>query len=329
LYALFGSKGKLRPNRPWNSFNAFRELINGGPATGNWRLKRGQDFDEPPADLLAPGLTLELRIFTRDLAPAQCNQIKDAFAFWLAFGGVGARTSRGLGRLCPNEDKLLQATWSRVQQVVDRQGADFSLVAPTTALTFKSPEQALRALLNAYREVRQSRETPRGYTHWPKAEIVRRITGADRVHLRRNGSSDFLPELMFGAPIVVDFQNRGPATTLSFASKIDNETIELQRYPSPLLFGAKPSGSAWEPVVLVIEPTPDFKGRTIHAQLKWKEYNAEKSHLLAPGAWWPDFDGSNYENDLRTSTRALRVPGATTTDKPFNLFLDKVRRLSL
>jgi hypothetical protein len=166
-----------------------------------------------------------------------------------------------------------------------------------------------------------------GYTNWPKAEIVRRITGADPKHFRNNWLCDFLPELMFGAPIVVDFQNRGPATTLSFARKDNNKLVELERYPSPLRFGARPSGNAWEPVVLVIEPTPDFTGRKIYAQLKWKEYKAEKSHLLSPGAWWPDFDNPNYDNDLGTLTRTLHVPGAANVDKPFALFLDEVRKL--
>jgi CRISPR/Cas system CMR-associated protein Cmr1 (group 7 of RAMP superfamily) len=335
LYALFGAKGKLRGRPIWQSFDASRECIADDPAQGRWRLKQHQRiFDERPADLLAPGLELGLTIETRD--PSNEDSVLEALRAWLTIGGIGARSSRGLGHL-----EILSAegeTWNNkplsksVEDIESRLGIRDSGGNSWIGASCGSPIEAWQKALREYRDFRQLRlpkelrsdgkRTP-GRSCWPKADTVRALTRSTLngyphdIHHKavphfESGRDTRtapnvswpVPEMYFGAPMVVQFANaaelREPWAVrfLPATSGGRDEVLVFERFPSPVLtlpwFDDR--ARKWRPRIVALPYASDLKSLGVFVRNeKDDERNAFHFHkawegeaaFIPPDIWWP------------------------------------------
>lgn len=348
LYALFGARGEREPQaqvppslRPWaangktfaerylNSQSA--EAVAAQQALFKPMPEAGPGARKVPCALVVPGARLRLTLrWSKDpklLTEEQQAQLQDALAFWLAFGGVGARTSRGLGRLSWNEDAF--DAWARIQA---------SSTAPEPRLTLvpakvqpaasgpgqlgadetNSPERSILWLLGAYNRFRQSREPGGerpGRSHWHKAEVVRRADPGykyrgHRTPLPAPFDEDWLPEMLFGAPIVVSFHGPDDPTNPVELAFAEPGGAVLNRYASPIFFATRrvqwQGEVRWQPHVLYLHAMADFEGRKLSVRVKRPGPAGAMHKDIPAGTWWIDFDDrANRSHQQRTRTNAF------------------------
>lgn len=373
-YALFGAMGKLA-SVTFAQFERGCTSYANGPLRGKRRLLpdhvaqlfplrpgRADDDGAPslPATMIAPGLRMRLRIeVSKPVADdvQRMKRVELALALWLTWGGIGGRTSRGLGKfwVADGASQAEDERWSKLYSLSNpRPGAGGIPSVGGEVVTSTRPEhghsqaeQAAASLLDLYRRFRQARpprnppQRPRpGRSFWPEPDVVRRrFKASDPVHLPRIPPAyEFLPRLRFGAPIVIDFGKaigngiREPKkTTLSLALHKPHpggEYVEFERYPSPLCFSVfRLANGRWLPAVLSMDPAFDLGHPELNASMK----NADEDPVLIPlGKWWPNRAAATFEQQKKDLLDHLRgVPSGPNTQDPATLplrrFLDLVR----
>lgn len=375
LYALFGARGVAAsgPDRTvldrigrWEPTAAtLGQRYGQPPAKGQrwvaaelaeaealWEIDKATGRRKAPQWLMLPGAGFRLTLRLSELEPHQVEQAELALAFWLVFGGVGARTSRGLGRLKVKTSDF--DAWQRIGGAAQKTKA-FAIAWAGAALSdgdflrgddFSCPERAMLWLLGAYQGFRQSRPdddaADRGEWHWQKADIVRRVLSSAPTHTAPVQQDEpagrwSLPELLFGAPIVVSFQGKDKTlgqVELTFAEPPDKDSKPgwaMNRYPSPLFFGLRETAlggnTAWQPCVLQLNALPDFAGRRLQVRIKRNGPNGQILRDIPAGQWWADFDSSDMaakQKELLSAFGTMPKPGGAAT--MIGVFLDQIRR---
>jgi len=221
-----------------------------------------------PKDFIAAGgrFSLVLTVKSEKLL----DEVKRVVGVWATFGGVGARTRRGIGAVEVHD------AHGHLLSVVDSQGvctlrAVTICVCPSngTALCFEGPKEAGVRAVKALQYFRQgagfARNPPAygsrtpGLSRWPEPHAVRTRTGfhfsgekgptGTRIHKTHLPLSlgDHFPRGAFGLPIVLRFQD-GPSTTADGQPVVDTlnrdpatRTVNLpdkNRMASPLILRA-------------------------------------------------------------------------------------------
>lgn len=272
------------------------------PAQG--KAGRG-GVEEYPAKLAREGLAWRLHIGIRFAGAEDKNadkitaSIHEAFRWWATFGGVGARTRRGLGavEVKPYGDKESFSYVSKDEVI--QQGM---------ALVFKKPESsamgAWKTSVGAMQEFRQGVETGRnkgqqanrpGRSRWPEPPSIRMATGVSRA---KSAEVSFAPEAntkrifpraAFGLPIIFHFQNeRGDL-------RPDPEDVELtasvngvkqERMASPLILRPYRDGNKWLPCVLKL-PDEHVWNMDLLLENSRRSRNPNLPARLPSGSWWP------------------------------------------
>ncbi|WP_127803977.1 RAMP superfamily CRISPR-associated protein [Hydrogenophaga sp. NH-16] len=287
------------------------------------------DADLPVHQIVLPGVrwSLHIHMAREGLGNAQKAQVRDAINAWLKLGGVGARTSRGMGRsrLIEKPETMLPA-FLKLSDVWDEEVPWFTeAFGSNHALRdFESAGNALQAWtdsLRTYRTYRQARQkNERGqrmkqsYGHL--ANAVRKATNR-RGHpiprdLDKGGAfSEYTPtpELLFGAPIVYRFKGHGEPHEGEVA--FQKQETALERYASPLLVTVvRHNNGLFVPAALC------FKDHWHDVLDKWVAI--PRAAPLPPGRWWPDIStpdgqatatrlmGSSTRNEARPREDPLR-----------------------
>jgi CRISPR-associated protein Cmr1 len=192
------------------------------------------------------------------LSRAQRQEIETALRWWASFGGVGARTRRGLGAV--RVEGVAPVTPAEVQT----QGGQL-LLRPVT----KTPDIAWKSSLKRLRDFRQEVNVGRnppsddpnrpGRSRWPEPDAIRRQTGRHSYgHAPTHPVTNAYPRAAFGLPIVFHFkdENKGePPQHLLVPEGAD-------RQASPLILRPYWSGKDWHPAVLYL-PGWDNRLRTL------------------------------------------------------------------
>lgn len=201
----------------------FLEVTNGQLAAGidALRNENGRNVFEQPAYALFPAQSNPSRkihksgSFTLHLRfPAALRKdVETALRAWIWFGGVGARTRRGLGSLFAPSDPRFQPgpglmefikglprpecrQWSTLS------GSSYLLGAKTT------PLQAWNQAVDIYKDYRQNRQGNPGRSRWQEPDAIRRLRGTtDRRHSQPMTTEDVFPRAQFGLPIVFHFKD--------------------------------------------------------------------------------------------------------------------------
>lgn len=158
----------------------------------------------------------------RRLLPPQVEPIETdlnvALWAWLNFGGLGARTRRGLGALFASAYPLTSSQTASTQPLVLQ-----VLIGQATGNAPADAMAAWRSCLEVYRSFRQrqrtiklrtthsggTRRVPEGRSFWPEPDAVRRATGCHEACHAPGSNPDAYPRAVLGLPIIFWFKH-GP-----------------------------------------------------------------------------------------------------------------------
>ena len=247
------------------------EVLNGRLGTSMPAIKEqnGRREFEQPAYALFPAQsdvvrnihkrgTFELRIsYPADIAA----DVETALRYWIAFGGIGARTRRGLGALYCESHKGLTNCFQpgdlgdnpKVRPWATLKGARLIVGQPTTW------EQAWNLSIEVLKNFRQQRNKGSqpnrpGRSLWPEPDAIRRLRHkSEPRHAQPLTKIDIFPRGTLGLPVIFHFKDRG--------DPLDN-TLQLDgdsdRMASPIIL--KPvalDGQKAVPVCLALQaPEP-------------------------------------------------------------------------
>ena len=252
-------------------------------------LDRGED----PA-LLKAGYSFDLVLrFTQTVTPRQqeeviealqevieaLQEVIEALRWWASFGGVGARTRRGLGavKVASDDVELKPVTAEEVEarggwMVSGQRGGD----------AIKAWKDAVGAL-QRFRQGKGVGRNPGqgnrpGRSRWPEPDTIRRTAGRHApMHEPEHPAKGFYPRAAFGLPIVFHFKDGGdPRDQVLNPDGHD-------RMASPLILRPWFDGRQYRPVALLL---PGWKERlSVRVRLDPADAKAKTS---AP-AWPEDF----------------------------------------
>lgn len=230
------------------------------PAQGK---KPGLRDSKPPGKLTKPGLKWHIDIaFSPECSGTQKVEIVDALRWWASFGGVGARTRRGLGAV-------------RIAGIEPVSADEASLagcrlvIAPsarqTAVLAWQDSVEKLRNFRQGVemgRNPGKTRDRP-GRSRWPEPASIRAATGTHRI--KQDGTSfapaagtpQMYPRAAFGLPIVFHFQNertdQKPDPVDVILEPVDVGGQRVERMASPLIL--RPclgKGGRWHAAALLL-----------------------------------------------------------------------------
>ncbi len=213
-----------------------------------------QDFPDyvlicKPGDnpkLLDAGYPFDLTLrFHPTTQPEQRTQVVEALRWWASFGGVGARTRRGLGAVhVTSNDTELRPVSCRV---VKAHGGRVVVGRVTSkAINARGAVAAWKEAINTLKHFRQGPNLGRnpgsgakrpGRSRWPELGTIRRRTGQQAPgHELQHPVDGFYPRAAFGLPIVFHFKDRDTPKGLTLVPKNPcSGDKDLDRMASPLI----------------------------------------------------------------------------------------------
>lgn len=295
--------------------------------------------DMPVRSLLLPGIDWKLSLdMAQSLTQEQKIQVRDSIQAWLMLGGVGARTTRGLGR---SQLKKLHTKTKAFQTLTDVWCPDYKWfvqafgghhVLRMDKASAAAP--AWEAALSLYKSFRQSRQQDQNgrrmkqsYGHL--ANSLRKLTGKDGHPLPQQlkDSHAFpMPEVMFGAPVVYQFISRRGARPEPSDGEIrvsDRDTT-FERYTSPLLVICVHLGNGrFVPAALRFQHhASDILDKNILVKGK----NATEQ-IIPSGKWWPNLSTVDGQNEaLDWLSEAYRNQSRPEQDPLYEELLDAAYR---
>lgn len=276
-----------------------------------------------PAKLVTAGLEFLLQLGFRSLSREQIEQLHQALRWWASFGGIGARTRRGLG-----------SVW--VRKLEGEAETDLVAISPDEAASHgctlaTRPLQAQSNAIEAWSEAIQplfefrqggtiGRNGRHGPSRWPEANAIRAITGQHLV--RRDPGREknrappastkwLFPRAYFGLPVVFHFKDgreKGRPGGVAGGNRFepsDSTLVPLRkkegedkakgegRMASPLILKAMRAGASYQPIALCL-PTDHLDN--LKLALCYDEYDpaqrADKPKAKTllrtdPEPWWP------------------------------------------
>lgn len=221
---------------------------------------------EAPNKLAKAGLNWELALaFGTVMTEDQKKQVWQTLRWWGSFGGVGARTRRGLGAIQieyqTDPEKLKPVTQEEVHQL-----PGFKLVLQPNKTT--DVYQAWKAAINALSTFRQSgvgRKDHNSRSYWPEPDAIRRITGQSfqgqdsagkyKDHKPVHRAREVFPRAAFGLPIIFKFKDSGESTDrdpVSTTLKPVHAKKVFERLSSPLILRPFNDGRYWYAAALLL-----------------------------------------------------------------------------
>lgn len=270
-------------------------------------LRRARDYPDAryalfPADeqtrLLPPGLEFRLTVSVPESA---AEHVLQSLRWWAAFGGVGARTRRGLGAVLVRDDA------GKPLPMPD--SAEIAAAGCSLALTKygdgRQPLPAWGAVIARFEKFRQGRGVARrdrspqggatpGRSFWPEPDSIRRLTGqalrrGERSHAPAAGMPTAFPRALFGLPIITHFKDGGsrkeddPQHTELVPFPVGSEE-PATRMASPLLLRPMHRDGVWYAGALVL---PENGLRSAGLMLRSEGRSVAR---MDAGEWWkPEF----------------------------------------
>lgn len=312
------------------------------PAQG--KAARGV-VEEEPDKLAREGLSCELHMGYRNLPDdiAKREQIiksvGEAFRWWGTFGGMGARSRRGLGAFEVEElSEKRQFNYVTADKVAE---AGMQLVLKKPA---KNPMEAWQQAVNAMRDFRQGAnigrnpkasdsKSPAGRSRWPEPASIRKAIGVHRIKADgisfapdQNTEVTF-PRAAFGLPIIFHFQNIKNDSKDGKQKKdqrSDPDDIQLipmingkdqERMASPLILRPyRTADGKWCPSVLKL-PEDDLLRMDLKLENSGKGRNSNLPIVTTANKWWPQ------DNSAKTSKAELIAPMKSRGNDALSAFL--------
>ena len=246
--------------------------------------------EEDPHNIIRPGITFDMNISI--LNNDDFAKIEEAVKWWICFGGIGARTRRGLGSVHSDDIEVLDS------EDVIKYGCLLEKVNATSAIN------AWNTAIKKLQKFRQSPEGRNGMgrSKWPEPDSIRDIT-TNRLKQRwqheiEHESIRSFPRAAFGLPII--FEIRGgdepPKTQLEPVIK----QIESPRMSSTIILKALKIKDDYKAIALRL-PVTHLDDLTV--KLDYVNLNAETNNQAlkaelkkclplefnrsGDNSWWP------------------------------------------
>jgi len=294
------------------------------------RLSKEDKINNKPPATLKENVEFELELEYPDSLK---KEVEAALWAWQTFGGVGARTRRGMGAIECTEIDGEQQNAVAGSAYVDSirknlscwiQADDFPVgvphLSPTAVfkLTGNQNDQtgieALRNIIGQYKRFRQSRpgtaKDP-GRSHWPEADLIKDcFPGRTFRHPASHHVRKKAPRAVFGLPIIIQFKKYDNGlqdpddTTIQGVGKID-------RLASPLII---------RPVHLA----EGFAGMAV--LLEWDPLNPYDEAYTPPGglAVMQGIVILYNPSTVLTSADAMHIQPLNGNPNPLTKFIDSI-----
>lgn len=215
------------------------------PAQGK---KPGLRDSQSPAELVKPGLQWRIEMgFSKECSAIQKAESIEALRWWASFGGVGARSRRGLGAVCVQGLKAVDEA--------EAAAAGCKLVLARGARPAATP-----AWIDAIKKLQRFRQgetvgrNPRtqgrpGRSRWPEADAIRRLTKCHAPqHPPEHPAGQVFPRAAFGLPIIFQFKDdkAGDPAQFSLVSE------KADRLASPVILRPYPRDGKWFSAALLL-----------------------------------------------------------------------------
>lgn len=278
------------------------------PAQGTLKNARTQ-VDEEPHELLKAGCQWTLQIaFSHDISNEQKEQVWESVRWWANFGGVGARTRRGLGAVKVTENNFFQS----VIPLSEIRELNFGVQIVSANNSNSAWVNAVKKL-ETFRQVGAGRNNHNSRSHWSEPDAIRHYTGQSLpLHSKRQTKNNAFPRASFGLPIIFKFKdNNNDGTDLS-RDKDPRKTTLTVKY-------RKDDKSEWEKCErlaspLILRPYIDKEGKWHSLALVLDEVLCDSKHYqLMLDDWEVGFWSEDYANEVR--------PLQNRHQKPLQAFL--------
>lgn len=244
------------------------------PAQGK---KPGSPDSKEPSKLIKAGLTWSLQLkFAKQMTQEQEGQVWEALRWFANFGGLGARTRRGLGAIHVKDSRCAPLTEKDIATVI---GAKLVLNKKQEKEAYFAWQKAVQTLQNFRQghtpEIGRNKgsDDPKkpGRSRWSEPDAIRSFTGqTSSKHAQRLTQGDYFPRAAFGLPIIFKFQNDGSRPTdepaQSSLQPIIREKV-AERMASPLILRPYFNGKTWQSAALLL---PHEHIQTLQLKLKQK-----------------------------------------------------------
>jgi CRISPR-associated protein Cmr1 len=208
-----------------------------------------------------------------------------ALRWWASFGGLGARTRRGLGSvhavpLPPYENEPFDPV---DKAEAERHGCKLHSLNTRSGDAVTVWAMALNKLRNFRQGANVGRNPNNGRSRWPEADSIREITGCWKgTHEPEHIGRQSFPRAVFGLPIITHFKDREePADTTLYPLIRGNKK---DRMGSPLILKAmQVSDNQYAPIALVL---PYEHTNSMGLLLEGRGRNLPK-RFTAKNNWYP------------------------------------------
>lgn len=179
-----------------------------------------QETDPQPA-FIADGASFRLSVAFRGANAADIRrEVEQAITAWILFGGIGARTRRGLGSLQTDSVQAakLIANGQALANVLGVVGTNRVPLVPCLkgarilrgeAVNHKDAWAEAAKLMQQFRQgASWGRTGLFGRSKWPEADTIRDVAGVNkRTHVPNHAARPFYPRADLGLPIVFHFKD--------------------------------------------------------------------------------------------------------------------------
>lgn len=243
------------------------------PAQGKRHETNHRILEQEPAQLAKPGIPFTLEIACPE---AHWPEVERALRWWATFGGLGARSRRGLGAveledLAPVTREEVQAAGGRL---VLRRARDSAVGAW---------QEAVDRLRDFRQGVEIGRNPPRadanrpGRSRWPEPDEIRRLTKKHAEgHKPKHPLEKYYPRAAFGLPIVFHFQSSDDPEQVILEPNDDRH----DRMASPLVLRSYHAhGGKYQPAALLL---PGWE-KALATDLRYKDQAGKQMLNTWPG----------------------------------------------
>lgn len=216
------------------------------------------------------------------------DQVWEVIRWWASFGGLGARTRRGLGAIKISGHSNITPVG---QDEAALAGCQLKLIAPPS----NNADSAWTTSVNKLQSFRQghsvgnnkievgrnkgSEENRPGRSKWSEPDAIRLITGQKLPrHAKRVTKGDYFPRAAFGLPIIFKFKDDGnsphdePAQS-TLQPILTGESNPRERMASPLILRSYFNGQGWWAAALLL---PHQHVDNLQLKLIQKRNNVER-----------------------------------------------------
>lgn len=277
--------------------------------------------ETPPPKLLKPGAEWEISINLKSLTDKDREETEAAMCWWGTFGGVGARTRRGLGAIdvsAINSDSTVVPLAVITQQQAKEAGLTL-VFRGTSDSAYSSAVIAWKESVKAMRLFRQGEGVGRnkgkehnrpGQSRWPEPDAIRTYAQTHAAqHPPRHLAGQRFPRAAFGLPIIFHFKDKNEPKDSTLAP------IGQERMASPLILRPyKQSDGSWRAAALRLP-----FGHVAQMGLSLSVTGMQHPLQLNKGSWWPLVSDESARRSAADSVPPIKVSGAAT--EPLTAFL--------